>query len=284
MGKAYLPVLAAFNTKSQKDWDADVSRALAASHSVGEVQTVSFSADVGIFFYACNTTGGGFTATLPPVEGLIGKPYAFKNTGSNTLTLSAYAGDTIDGSASLAVSSGTTVWVVANGVTQWYQILAGTGGGSGAFIPTGTGFVHITSGTQDAAARAVDLSSADATGTIAGARFPTWTNWTPTITNAGGGGFTTTVQKARYIQYGKQIHYLIAFTVTAVGGGGYISFTNPVTGVNTEDGIATGTELTVGWIVTGYIKGATTQIWKWDGSIINTVNYKFVLTGMYEVP
>lgn len=42
-------------------------------------------------------------------------------------------------------------------------------------IPTGTGFVHITSGAQDAAAQAVDLSTADASGILAAARFPALT-------------------------------------------------------------------------------------------------------------
>jgi hypothetical protein len=49
--------------------------------------------------------------------------------------------------------------------------------------PTGTGFVHVTSGSRDAAARAIDLSTADATGTLAAARFPALTG--PVTTTAG---------------------------------------------------------------------------------------------------
>lgn len=43
--------------------------------------------------------------------------------------------------------------------------LFATGGGGGS-VPTGTGFTHITSGVQDAAAKAVDLATADVTGNL----------------------------------------------------------------------------------------------------------------------
>jgi hypothetical protein len=41
---------------------------------------------------------------------------------------------------------------------------------SGGAAPTGTGWYHVTSGVMDSAARAVDLSTADTTGTLAGSR------------------------------------------------------------------------------------------------------------------
>ena len=44
--------------------------------------------------------------------------------------------------------------------------------GSGMSTPTGTGFVHITSGSEDGAARAVDLSTADVTGTLGASHLP----------------------------------------------------------------------------------------------------------------
>jgi len=43
--------------------------------------------------------------------------------------------------------------------------LFATGGGGGS-VPTGTGFTHITSGVQDAAAKSVDLATADVTGNL----------------------------------------------------------------------------------------------------------------------
>lgn len=53
----------------------------------------------------------------------------------------------------------------AQGATgaQGPQGVAGGGGGS---VPTGTGFYHVTSGAMDAAARAVDLGTADVTGSL----------------------------------------------------------------------------------------------------------------------
>ncbi|HVZ88100.1 MAG TPA: hypothetical protein VHG72_14100 [Polyangia bacterium] len=49
--------------------------------------------------------------------------------------------------------------------------------------PTGTGFAHVTSAAWDSAARAVDLSGADATGTLAAAREPAHTG---DVTNSAG--------------------------------------------------------------------------------------------------
>lgn len=43
--------------------------------------------------------------------------------------------------------------------------LFATGGGGGS-VPTGTGFTHITAGVQDAAAKSVDLATADVTGDL----------------------------------------------------------------------------------------------------------------------
>jgi hypothetical protein len=52
---------------------------------------------------------------------------------------------------------------------------AGSGGGGGFTSPSGTGFLHATSGALDGAAVAVNLSGADATGTLAAARMPALT-------------------------------------------------------------------------------------------------------------
>lgn len=60
--------------------------------------------------------------------------------------------------------------------------------GGGGSTPTGTGFVHITSGSQDAAAKTVDVSSADITGVLAAADFPALTG---DVTNSSGSLATT---------------------------------------------------------------------------------------------
>jgi hypothetical protein len=68
----------------------------------------------------------------------------------------------------------------------------GTGGGGGS-VPTGTGFRHVTSGAEDGTAVAVDLSSADVTGTLAAARFLALTG---DVTNSAGAVATTIANDA----------------------------------------------------------------------------------------
>jgi lysophospholipase L1-like esterase len=62
-------------------------------------------------------------------------------------------------------TAGTTRYLREDGS---FAVPAG-GGGSSYTPPSGTGFQHITSGVQDGAARAVNLNSADVTGTLPGA-------------------------------------------------------------------------------------------------------------------
>jgi hypothetical protein len=69
-----------------------------------------------------------------------------------------------------------------------WKSLTAQGSGGGASTPTGTGFVHVTSGTQDGAARAIDLSSADVTGTLATARTAALTG---DVTKSAGSNATT---------------------------------------------------------------------------------------------
>lgn len=56
--------------------------------------------------------------------------------------------------------------------TDWKDT---TGGGGGGSVPSGTGFTHITGGSQDAAAVTPDLGTSHVTGTLAAARFPALT-------------------------------------------------------------------------------------------------------------
>ena len=70
-----------------------------------------------------------------------------------------------------------TTGVINRGVHHWTEITSsGSGGGGGGGVtPTGTGFPKIIAGVQQAAAAAVDLSSADAIGVLAAARVPAFT-------------------------------------------------------------------------------------------------------------
>ena len=82
------------------------------------------------------------------------------------------SGVTAAGLGSAAVASvngltGAVVFAAGSNITltpsgQTITIASSGGGGS---TPTGTGFTHVTSGTQDGAARAVNVSGADITGT-----------------------------------------------------------------------------------------------------------------------
>lgn len=79
-------------------------------------------------------------------------------------------------------------------VTNWLDFRAGGGGtGGGGSVPTGTGFRHVTSGAEDGAAVAVDLSSAHVTGTLAAARFLALTG---DVTNSAGAVATTIANDA----------------------------------------------------------------------------------------
>lgn len=86
---------------------------------------------------------------------------------------------------------------------------------SGSYTaPTGTGFPHITSGTQDVAARAVDVSSADVTGTLAAARMPALTG--DITTSAGAVATTLATVNGNVGSFGDATH-VPAVTVNAKG-------------------------------------------------------------------
>lgn len=166
MSRSFLPVLQAFNVLTDSAWKGDMTRFASAAHTVAPVQSAAFTVSAVVYCYPCNTTAAGFTATLPPAKDLLGKPYLFKNTGTvNNLTVSASGTDLIDTATTTTVAFGNAIIVVSDGVSKWYSF-NGTGGSGGGSVPTGTGFEHITAGVMDAAARAVDLSTADVTGNL----------------------------------------------------------------------------------------------------------------------
>lgn len=68
----------------------------------------------------------------------------------------------IVGRATTSGSASTTQSLFVNG---FFNAATGT-------VPTGTGFTHITGGAQDGAARAVDISTADVTGTLPATALP----------------------------------------------------------------------------------------------------------------
>lgn len=79
--------------------------------------------------------------------------------------------------------------------------------------PTGSGFPHVTGGALDAAARAIDLSTADATGIIAAARLPdAISERTEFLTPASNAGVT--------------INWAIGASVVTVNGTNALTFSN----------------------------------------------------------
>lgn len=89
----------------------------------GGVRSVSATASVGLLDRVIlgNTTSAGFTVTLlSAVANQV--PVSFRNTGSaNTLTIACVGGQTINGSATLGLTTGQTARLVSNG-TNWFTI------------------------------------------------------------------------------------------------------------------------------------------------------------------
>lgn len=180
MSKSFLPYAQAFNIVTDQTWKSDVSRCFSAAFTVGPVQTAAFTTSTQIYAYPCNTTAAGFTATLPPAVGVIGKPYLFKNVGSaNTLTVAANGTDTVDSAATAAVVFGTSLIVISDGISKWYSYTGGTGGGSGTFTTVKDEGVTLSS-----SAVSMDFVGAGVTATNIGTAI--------TVTIPGGGGSVPT--------------------------------------------------------------------------------------------
>lgn len=108
-------------------------------------------------------------------------------------------------------------------------------GGLGAV--TGTGFVHITSGTEDGAATAVDLSSAHATGILAAARFPALTGDGTTV--AAALAFTLATVNSNVGTFGSATKASVV-TVNAKGLATAVSETTVTPAVGSITGLGTG--------------------------------------------
>jgi hypothetical protein len=84
--------------------------------------TTSGSVVSGDYFLACDATAGAITLTLPPAALAAGRIYVFKriNAGANTVTVDAYASETIDGAATHVLSpQWNSITIISNG-TAWF--------------------------------------------------------------------------------------------------------------------------------------------------------------------
>ncbi len=113
-----------------------------------------------------------------------------------------------------------------------------------------------------------------------------WQTWAPTVTNSAGGGFTSTVQAARYQINGKGVNFVLRVTVTNAGAGGFVSATLPpgFTPV-ANGGSCAGLEVTVtGSAVVGQITAAgINQMRLYNTNPTAVLNYSIVVSGYYEV-
>ena len=90
----------------------------------GAYRSVTTTGNVvsGDYFLICDATAGAITLTLPPAAIVAGRIYVFKriNAGANTVTVDAYASETIDGAATHVLSpQWNSITIISNG-TAWF--------------------------------------------------------------------------------------------------------------------------------------------------------------------
>ncbi len=110
-----------------------------------------------------------------------------------------------------------------------------------------------------------------------------WQTWVPVITNTGGGGFTTTVQAARYQLNGKGCNFYLTFTVTAIGGGGYCQFVTPFTSTAVSGAIS-GMEAALGnGGLCGIIGGGNCILRYYNNAPTVVLNAQYWVSGYFEI-
>ena len=90
----------------------------------GAYRTVTASGNVvsGDYLIVADATAGAITMTLPPAALVPGRIYVFKriNSGANTVTVDAYASETIDGALTHVLSpQWNSITIISNG-TAWF--------------------------------------------------------------------------------------------------------------------------------------------------------------------
>lgn len=69
---------------------------------------------------SCNTASAGFTVQLPTASGVTGRTYIIKKTSaSNTLTVQAEVGQTIDGTNTASLTANNAVLIIISNGTNW---------------------------------------------------------------------------------------------------------------------------------------------------------------------
>jgi hypothetical protein len=80
--------------------------------------------DSGYNVYLCSSSGGNITLSMPQIS-FDGEHYYFRNINGvlvlNTITISAFSGDTINGSSTYSLAYNTDIHIVSYG-NNWYLI------------------------------------------------------------------------------------------------------------------------------------------------------------------
>lgn len=96
---------------------------------------------IGVNDYLVDVTGNTVTITLPSSDGINGKNYVVKNSGTGVVTVSTTSGQTIDGSSSKTLNNNDSIEVVSDGV-NWNVV-----GGVGSVISSTTTKSGVVSNT-----------------------------------------------------------------------------------------------------------------------------------------
>jgi hypothetical protein len=98
-------------------------------HVVGSItksiiaKTANYTATVSDYTILCDTTGGGFTITLPASSGITGRIYVIKKTnassGVGNVTIDGNGSETIDGAATIALQCKSSVMLQCDG-SNWH--------------------------------------------------------------------------------------------------------------------------------------------------------------------
>jgi hypothetical protein len=92
--------------------------------AVKAVQTASTTLDGTAVLWPFNTTAGSLVPTLPLASTVAGRKYTIvKTVGANNLTITPAGGDTINGAATLVLTSAySAAKLVSDGGTNWYSV------------------------------------------------------------------------------------------------------------------------------------------------------------------
>lgn len=141
----------------------------------------------------------------------------------------------------------------------------------------------------------VTINGSGATGSINSAVLPSsgtfatvpgaWTAWTPTVTVGSGSLTTSTVERARYIQFGKTVSLFIDFSIANAGtAAGVLQFTIPVAAANVYS--ASGSVIDFGKdLISGTCYLQTTgriDCYRYDGATIILTNRRYAISITYE--